>query len=984
MSEKTVFISYRRDVAGKFFARSILGALTQLGYDVFLDVDCIDAGEWARQILTQVPKRSHFLLLITPGALERCADENDWVRKEWLAAIASKRNVVPVREETVDLAALKKVCADAMLGIFDLQIATVQHATFEGSVETLVTRYIAPRMAPSVGASREPANNSRVTLTDISRILKYAPDQLIGREQELELLNDAWRKVQQHEKGRPHILTFVALGGEGKTSLVAKWAAELAHQDWPGCDTAFAWSFYSQGTRDQVAASSDLFLKEALIFFGDDADKEFAASSAGAHEKGQRLARIVGRQRALLVLDGLEPLQYAPTSPTPGQLKDQGIAALLKGLATASQGLCVVTTRYSVPELKAFWQTTAPEVKLLRLSCDAGVHLLRALGVKGTAKECETLVEDVKGHALTLTLLGGFLKRAFHGDIRQRDRVKFEKADEKMDGGHAYRTMAAYEQWLLLDGGDEGRREVAVLRLMGLFDRPADAACVAALRSETIPSLTEPLDGLADDDWEFCLSGLEATKLLTVNRDMTGALVSLDAHPHLREYFAKQLREQNPDAWRAAHRRLYEHLCKHKEGEQPTLEDLQPLYQAVAHGCQAGLQGRAIEGVYYERIRRGNEHYAPNKLGAWGLELGAISCFFEHPWIQISPGMETWQTWLLNEAAHTLRALGRLAEAVDPMRLSGELDASDEQWEGAAVSFSSLSELQLALGDVAEAMRGAERSVICADRSGEADWQSYVITNTTYADVLHHAGRPEEAEPSFRKCEAMQSQYHPTYPLLYSFQGFEYCDLLLAQAERSAWRSALGMAVNEELLSLCDAVSKRATQTFEWAEQLRLDINSANLDHLTLARSAFYVAVVSSDSQTSYNSSPSPVWHLEAALNGFREGGVQLHIPRGLLSRAWIYFVTDHRKGHESARRDLDEAWEISERSSMKLHMADIHLYRARLFFREEKYPWDKNSDGTSRGPKDDLVAAERLINECGYHRRDEELADAKKAILGQ
>jgi len=30
-----------------------------------------------------------------------------------------------------------------------------------------------------------------------------------------------------------------------------------------------------------------------------------------------------------------------------------------------------------------------------------------------------------------------------------------------------------------------------------------------------------------------------------------------------------------------------------------------------------------------------------------------------------------------------------------------------------------------------------------------------------------------------------------------------------------------------------------------------------------------------------------------------------------------------------------------------------------------------------------DLAAAEKLINACGYHRRDEELADAKKAILG-
>jgi len=59
----------------------------------------------------------------------------------------------------------------------------------------------------------------------------------------------------------------------------------------------------------------------------------------------------------------------------------------------------------------------------------------------------------------------------------------------------------------------------------------------------------------------------------------------------------------------------------------------------------------------------------------------------------------------------------------------------------------------------------------------------------------------------------------------------------------------------------------------------------------------------------------------------------------------------------------------------MKLHMADIHLHRVRLFFREPTYPWDS--------PATDLAAAEQLINTCGYHRRDEELTDAKAAILG-
>jgi hypothetical protein len=44
----------------------------------------------------------------------------------------------------------------------------------------------------------------------------------------------------------------------------------------------------------------------------------------------------------------------------------------------------------------------------------------------------------------------------------------------------------------------------------------------------------------------------------------------------------------------------------------------------------------------------------------------------------------------------------------------------------------------------------------------------------------------------------------------------------------------------------------------------------------------------------------------------------------------------------------------------------------APLFYAVKPYPW--------RSPKDDLAQARRLIDECGYHRRDEELADAEEA----
>jgi hypothetical protein len=115
---------------------------------------------------------------------------------------------------------------------------------------------------------------------------------------------------------------------------------------------------------------------------------------------------------------------------------------------------------------------------------------------------------------------------------------------------------------------------------------------------------------------------------------------------------------------------------------------------------------------------------------------------------------------------------------------------------------------------------------------------------------------------------------------------------------------------------------------------------------------------------------------MEDAFKGFRVGGREDFLPFIYQTRAWLRCLIGNHTGPESAQSDLNAAWEIAERGSMKLFLADIHLYRARLFFREQSYPWES--------PQDDLAAAEKLINDCGYHRRDEELADAKLAILGQ
>ena len=108
-------------------------------------------------------------------------------------------------------------------------------------------------------------------------------------------------------------------------------------------------------------------------------------------------------------------------------------------------------------------------------------------------------------------------------------------------------------------------------------------------------------------------------------------------------------------------------------------------------------------------------------------------------------------------------------------------------------------------------------------------------------------------------------------------------------------------------------------------------------------------------------------------MSGLRRAGTVEFLVLGLLTRAWLRSLTGQATGPDSARSDLDEAWEIAERGPMPLFLADIHLYRARLFHHAKPYPW--------QSPQHDLAEARRLIFKHGYLRRKEELEDAESAL---
>ena len=92
--EKTIFISYRR--INMPWALAIYQNLTARGYDVFFDFQSINSGDFEQSIIGNIKARAHFLVVLTPSALERCNNPGDWLRREIETALDEKRNIIPL------------------------------------------------------------------------------------------------------------------------------------------------------------------------------------------------------------------------------------------------------------------------------------------------------------------------------------------------------------------------------------------------------------------------------------------------------------------------------------------------------------------------------------------------------------------------------------------------------------------------------------------------------------------------------------------------------------------------------------------------------------------------------------------------------------------------------------------------------------------------------------------------------------------------
>ncbi len=433
---------------------------------------------------------------------------------------------------------------------------------------------------------------------------------VFGREEDIAFLDHAWANKDVN------VVTIVAWGGVGKSTLINHWLRRMAAEQYRSAQLVFGWSFYRQGTSGDTS-SADEFLDAALHWFGDPNPR-----LGTAWEKGERLAKLVGHRRTLLVLDGLEPLQNPPGAQE-GRLRDPSLQALLRELAGFNMGLCVITTRMAVADLSDHAGSSALRRDLEQLSSDAGAKLLQALGVTGHELELRSASDEFSGHCLALTLLGSYLTDAYNGDIRSRNEVSGHLADDVRQGVHARKVMKSYQTWF-----SEGP-ELSVLRMLGLFDRPAEEKAISALlKLPAIPGLTESLTNLSPTEWRTILARLRRARLLAGEDPHNPGYV--DTHPLVREYYGEQLRGQRSDAWKECNKRLFNYYRALAPQLPESFAEMEPLFLAVICGCNAGLFREALHEVYIPRIQRGDACFAANVLGATGPLLLVLGHFFEH------------------------------------------------------------------------------------------------------------------------------------------------------------------------------------------------------------------------------------------------------------------------------------------------------------------------------------------------------------------
>ncbi|MCF3171739.1 hypothetical protein IPZ61_00005 [Streptomyces sioyaensis] len=605
-------------------------------------------------------------------------------------------------------------------------------------------------------------------------------------------------------------------------------------------------------------------------------------------------------------------------------LTDSSITALLHELAKPGwHGLCLITTRVPLANLKPPGRNapaTVDERRLDNLDDQAGAELLQSLiGRQRDVAEAEEAVREVHGHALAVNLLGRYLRDVHSGRLSGRFELQGLTVTAA-DGGHARRIMETYAKWL-----EQNRRsgELAILDIIGLFDRPAPYEAVAAVLADTELGRSAPgLDKVGSAEWDRYIAELRRIGLLS--SETAGLPETLDAHPLVREHFRDRLGTTANDLWQAGNLALYTYYQRRAPTLPATAADMSLLYAAVNHGCAIGLHQDVFDRVLLPRVWQGpRQSFSTRILGMVGSEVVALSNYFQMPsWTELRrlepPLSQRAQLVVMTNAGLRLRQLGRLDDARHSCGavLSGinPSTVDPEETKDAAFAASLYCELLVIAGghqipvpgsdDTAES--SAKLAITFADQGDDPYFKMYA--RSCLAEVYFMMGNVGRARDLFAEAQAISASQKTNLPFLYSQNLYRYAyfaietggaESLLADAEQDP-----GWGLNGDNSS-----------------QL-----SRAIRHLVLGAAGR--SLVEQGAQPPERLATAST-EMDEAITEFRGVGYTDYLVRGLIERAHLKRIRRNLGELTSILEDLDEALTETIRGSMNLLAADVYLQLA-------------------------------------------------------
>ena len=159
MDNYQIFISYRRD-GGEMLGQLLHDRLTQKGYTVFFDVESLRSGDFNNALYHVMENCTDVIVVLPPNALDRCKDENDWVRKEISFCISKKKNIIPIMMRNF---VFPKDLPDDIAEIERYNgISANEIASFPWVIESLTTKFLHSNPQNSEAKSKKPGKASKI------------------------------------------------------------------------------------------------------------------------------------------------------------------------------------------------------------------------------------------------------------------------------------------------------------------------------------------------------------------------------------------------------------------------------------------------------------------------------------------------------------------------------------------------------------------------------------------------------------------------------------------------------------------------------------------------------------------------------------------------------------------------------------------------------------------------------------------------------